>query len=221
MPIDSKPFSCSFLAALAATLIALAALPAAADDLDDDLLADERDSIESDLTKEEADVTVPEPEHMKAFSEVRWPELTLKSLRETVLPPIMEKTAPPVVEDTVETFVEPVVGAPIDRVVVPVVDDTISTVGLDRSPLTLNRLGDLAVLRPATAALGVLGAATYVVVAGPTLIFDGSKHAALRDDLLYGPWRNLRDRPLGEATPTPEKPKASEAEETDEAKETS
>ena len=208
----SKPFSYPLLAALAAALFALASLPVAvaADELDDALLADERNTIESDLKEDEADIEVPEPEQMKAFSEVRWPELTLKSMWEAILPPFMEKTAPPVVQDTAETFVEPFVAAPMERVVAPVVDDTISAVGIDRSPLTLNRLGDLTFLRPATAVLGVLGAATYVVVAGPTLILDGSKHAALRDDLLYSPWRNLRERPLGEATPAPDEPKTDE-----------
>ena len=133
----SKPFSYPLLAALAAALFALASLPVAvaADELDDGLLADERDTIESDLKEDEADIEVSEPEHMKAFSEVRWPELTLKSLWEAILPPFMEKTAPPVVQDTAETFVEPFVAAPMERVVVPVVDDTISSVGIDRSPL--------------------------------------------------------------------------------------
>ena len=56
MSIAPKPFSCNLLAGLTATLIALTALPGYADELDDALLADERQTIESDLAQEEADL---------------------------------------------------------------------------------------------------------------------------------------------------------------------
>jgi hypothetical protein len=176
MSIDSQSLSRTLFAAL---LLVLLASPSLADELDDDLLAAEDSEIEDELKAEADDATVPEPERLKAFSEVRWSKPTLPKA--------------------------------VDPLVPPIVNDTIAVVAITRSPLTLNALGDLAFLRPATAALGVLGAATYVVVAGPTWALDESKHATLRDGLLYGPWRNLRDRPLGEPTPVPETDDKSEA----------
>ena len=186
MSIDSKSLSRTLFAAL---FLALLAGPSLADEFDDDLLDAEDSEIEGDLKTEADDATVPEPERLKAFSEVRWSKPKLPEA--------------------------------VDPLVPPIVNDTIAVVAITRSPLTLNALGDLTFLRPATAALGVLGAATYVVVAGPTWVLDESKYATLRDGLLYGPWRNLRDRPLGEPTPVPEADEKAEATETAAAPEAS
>ena len=74
-------------------------------------------------------------------------------------------------------------------------------VGIERAPVGLNRLGDLLLLRPITAGLGAVGAGMYAIAAVPTLIASPDKHAKMQDDLLFSPWRFLRDRPLGEPMP--------------------
>lgn len=185
MPTASTPLSWTLIAALS---ILLFAGPALAEELDDELLADERKEVDADFTEQEAEPVAAEPERMKALSDLRWSKPKLPSA--------------------------------VDPVVPPVVNDVIAVIAVDRSPLSLSGIGDLVFLRPATAALGVLAAATYGVAAGPTLIFDPSKHDALRDDLLYGPWRNLRDRPLGEPTPVAEPAETTEPTETAEPSET-
>ena len=62
-------------------------------------------------------------------------------------------------------------------------------------------MADLLVLRPLTVGLGMVGASMYAIAAVPTLISAPDKHAQLQDDLLFSPWRFIRDRPLGERMP--------------------
>ncbi|MEE2662958.1 MAG: hypothetical protein VX681_02470, partial [Myxococcota bacterium] len=76
--------------------------------------------------------------------------------------------------------------------------------GIDRSPVTLNRMGDLVVLRPLTVGFAALGAVTYGIAAGPTLIVNPDAEKKLREQLLYDPYRFIRDRPLGEPMPDTE-----------------
>ena len=73
--------------------------------------------------------------------------------------------------------------------------------GIERAPVGLNRMADLLILRPLTVGLGMVGASMYVLAAVPTLVSAPDKHAQLQDDLLFSPWRFIRDRPLGERMP--------------------
>jgi hypothetical protein len=73
--------------------------------------------------------------------------------------------------------------------------------GIDRFPIGLDRIADLVILRPVVAGLGALSAVTYAIGVGPTLLANPDGHAAMRDQLLYSPWRFMRDRPLGEPMP--------------------
>jgi hypothetical protein len=68
---------------------------------------------------------------------------------------------------------------------------------ISRSPLGLNALADLAVVRPVNIGLGVFSAATYVLAFGPTLASSADAHSKLVDDLLVEPWRLMWRRPLG------------------------
>jgi hypothetical protein len=68
---------------------------------------------------------------------------------------------------------------------------------ISRSPLGINALADLVVLRPVNIGLGVFAAATYVIAFGPTLASSADAHSELVDDLLVEPWRLIWYRPLG------------------------
>ena len=218
MPTASTLFSWALFAALS---ILLLAGPALAEELDDELLADERKEVDADFTEQEAEPVAAEPERMKALSDVRWSKPQVPVSAEELVPPIVNNAISAVDGDsesalTLSRFFNLTFVQPIDAVL-GTTNNTMAVVAIDRSPLSLSGIGDLMFLRPVTAALGVLGAATYGVVVRPTLLLDPSKHDALRNDLLYGPWRNLRERPLGEPTPVAEATEPSEPVDTAEA----